>query len=384
MKKRTMQMFLYAGAAFASVCLLCWIATAEERQPEPGRHDTRNDDINKLLPLAYAKLKKVDVYGKVIDQWMNGVPDADVCISGHTADWMIGKRDKPYEVWAKTDKDGLFHAVLKYPNKAHPSASKNGYELVGRYYTDLVKHRTTAENPVVLQMRKKGEITFLVKKLPGTSRSRTMLLTKGTNGLTRAWDMLMNITNEKPPSVEYADLLVDGVYDVNKKAWTLTIGATNGTDGLVLDTKLLHEAPLDGYVKQCAFQVANEYSQTQYVYLRSRSPTVYSRIELTYDLCRDPGKSDYLRVLYDFCMNPYGERSFEFDERSDSVFSLADTLRREALEAFAAGRYPEKPKDMGKLAEETRGRVKREQEESSRRQREWQEQQRKQRETKAK
>ena len=385
MKKETTQVFFYAGAVFLSMCFVCWIATAgEQRQPESVRRDTRNDDFSKLLPLEYAKRRQVDVYGKVVDQWTNGVSDADVRVGGHTADWMLGKRDKPYEVWSKTDKDGLFHAVLEYPDRAYPSASKDGYELIGRYYIDLVQHRTTVEKPVVLQMRKRGEVTFLIKKEIGLPRQNRLLLTDGTNRMTRAWDMLMNIPNVKSPLVEYADLIVDGIYDENAKAWMLTVSATNGTDGVILDNRLLHEAPVDGYGKQCSIQVTDCNDLTRYIYLRSRQPTVYSRIELTCNLCYAPGKPDYLRVLYDFCLNPYGERGLEFDERSDSARGLAASLRKESLAAFAAGKYPEKKKDMGKLAEETRERVTRELEESNRRQREWQEQQRKLKEAKAK
>jgi hypothetical protein len=202
--------------------------------------------------------------------------------------------------------------------------------------------------------------------------------------MTTAWNMLKSVPYENSPLTEYTDIIVDGEYDENAKTWTVTLCATNGTDGMILDNRLLHEAPADGYVKQCAIRVTNLYDQTKYIYLRSRQPTVYSRIELTYNLCYDLGKPDYLRVLYDFCMNPYGERNFEFDERSDSAFGLAPSLRKEALEAFSAGRYPEKPKDMEKLAEETRERVAREMEEGNRRQREWQEQQRKLKEAKQK
>ena len=70
-------------------------------------------------------------------------------------------------------------------------------------------------------------------------------------------------------------------------------------------------------------------------------------------------------------VNPYGDRSLEFDGQSDSAVGLADSLKAEALTAWAAGRYPERKEDMGKLAEDIRERLKRETEESNRRNAEW-------------
>ena len=384
MKKKTMQVVYYAGAVFSSACLLCWIATAEDqRQPEPGWHDTRNDgDIRKLLPLAYAKLSKVDVYGKIIDQWTNGVPDADVCISGFSADWMLGKRLSNHKTWTKTDKDGLFHATLKYPDTARPSASKDGYELVGRYYTDLVQHRTTPENPVVLQMRKRGEAVFLIRKSP--ARNDAMLWTDGTNRITKVWDILTSLIDVKSPPVEYADIIVDGVYDANAKKGTVTISATNGTDGVILDDRLLHEAPTDGYKKQCVIQVSNPYEQTKYVYLRSRQPPVYSRIELAYNLCGSPTAPDSLRVYNNFCLNPYGERSFEYDERIEAGFNVRQTLTKEAVAAIRSGKYPPKPVDIGRQVREANEWFERDNEEKKRRQKEFYEEQRKLKEAKMK
>ena len=382
MKKETTRVFFYTGVVFLSMCFVCWIAIAgEQRQPEPVRRDTRNDDFSKLLPLEYAKRRQVDVYGKVVDQWTNGVPEADVRLSGYTAGWMIRQRDKRYEVWTKTDKAGLFHTVLEYPDTASLTASKEGYEFIrGGYYKEPVQHRTTAENPVVIRMRKRGEMTFLVKQAWGNVRSHTMFSAKGTNRMTTAWNMLKSVPYENSPLAEYTDIVFDGGYDANIKEWTLVICATNENDGLVLSDERLYEAPRGGYVKQHTIAVTNTSEQQKFIYLRSRQPTVYSRVELAYDLRGSFNEPPKLRVFYDFYLNPYGDRSLEFDERSDSAFGLAPSLRKEALEAFAAGRYPEKPKDMGKLAEETRERVAREQEESNRRKREWEAEQRKRKE----
>ena len=83
-------------------------------------------------------------------------------------------------------------------------------------------------------------------------------------------------------------------------------------------------------------------------------------------------------------MNPYGDRSLEFDERSDSVHGLAASLRAEALKAWAVGGYPERKEDMGRLADETRERLMREAEERNQRQREWQAEQEKLKEAKKK
>ena len=249
---------------------------------------------------------------------------------------------------------------------------------------DLInsRRRTSETKPAIIVLRKKEPETFLIVSPTGNRSSCDLFRTAGTNSVNRPFDIFAwkGEWNWPDSATTNADLQINASFDVTGNHWIVTYAVTNGAEGLILSDTVLYEAPETGYSPCTTFVMTNQH-QTCYMYLKSRDPAVYSRIMFKHDFMTD---DQSLWISGKVWTNPYGDRNLEYDERIDSAFVLADTLRKEALEAFAVGRYPEKPKDMGKLAEETRERVLREQEERNRRQKEWQAEQKKLKEAKNK
>ncbi|MDR2849561.1 MAG: hypothetical protein LBW77_03345, partial [Verrucomicrobiota bacterium] len=153
------------------------------------------------------------------------------------------------------------------------------------------------------------------------------------------------------------DLLIDAAFDADQTCWNITYSITNGPGGIVLSDKMLYEAPEIGYVRSVSVTVTNVYDWPRYLYVNSRTPTVYSRVLFFHNVRIEETPS--LRLSCKVWTNPYGERNLEQDERSDSVFGLLGGLESEAKAALASGKYPEKP-DMDKRVKEAQAQVKKE------------------------
>ena len=325
-------------------------------------------------------------YGRVVDQAGEGLEGAAVEIRWESAEWMLNRTQATEKTVVKTDIRGDWHAVLKRPVGASVgNVEKEGYAYTynkGSDSRDLINFPTTKANPVVSVLRKKEPLTFLIiSPSPNSGGSPDLLFrSESMNSVSRPLDLIAWKPGSewRESATTNADLRIDAVFNEERECWNFTYSITNGSGGIVLSDEMLYRAPADEYAPSVSvpISVKDRYCELQkYLYVRSRTPEIYSRILIKHSAY--VGESPSLRV---FCMvwtNPYGERNLEYDERVDSAFRLADTLRKEALEAWAAGRYPEKKEDMGRLAEETRERVMREIEEGNRRQKEWQERQRK-------
>jgi len=201
-----------------------------------------------------------------------------------------------------------------------------------------------------------GETTFLIINPRGGVT--TQLLWSKSNCAERAsLDLLSNIGKNKTPlDKRYLDLNTEVSFDVTNQSWAVFYRATNGTDGIVCSDQILYTAPESGYEKEVVFH--NPSRSPKYLYLRSRSPAIYSRIELTHEIFY-PGKPDRIRIQYRAWINPYGERNLEFDDSAEGCWRVKDALTEEAKVAILAKRLPEKP-DIQTLIKESNAKVARE------------------------
>ena len=326
-------------------------------------------------------------YGRIVDTEGKPIPDAVVVVSWNTLSLRKGFSDETYSDTLKTDGNGCFKKQCPNVARFFADVSKDGYEAVYQLGSDdFIKHPLhSEENPVTFVLRKRGPLTFLILSPNTGKRLDNVFESDETNSVSSPLDLLAWDSSRKwkDSATTNADLQIDAVFDATGQCWNITYSVTNGPGGIVLSDEMLYEAPADGYVPSVSVTCTTNSGIRKYLYVKSRTPAVYSRTEFSHRMnFRDVPLA--LGVACKAWVNPYGERGLEFDERIDSAFGLAESLRKEALEAFASGRYPEKKKDMGKLAEETRERVLREQEERNRRNREFQEQQRKLKEAKKK
>ena len=344
-----------------------------------------NEERERLIQEWRALPPRNEFFGQVVDMQGNPIPDATVNLSWHTLFIRGVSKTASLKETLKTDKNGCFKKKCSYVGSFYAYVSKDGYEeVLADRPGDFLDHPWhSEENPVITVLRKRGPLTFLIVSPSSGQWTDVIFGSDGTNSVSRPFDLLAWDSSRKwrDSATTNADLRIDAVFDVTEQCWNVTYSITNWPGGIVLSDEILYEAPAEGYVPRVSVTCTTNGSFRKYLYVKSRTPAVYSRVLFGH-------RMNFKDVPLAFGMgctawvNPYGERGLEYDERIDSAFFLTDILRKEALEAFAAGRYPEKPKDMGKLAEETRERVLREQEERNRRNREFQEQQRKLKEAK--
>jgi hypothetical protein len=259
---------------------------AQQPAGNAAANDGRPKSVAEAFQMIYSRLGTVPVYGRVVDQWTNGVEEADVRISWDSAAWMIGGPRKDYDDWAKTDVRGFFSATLDHPERAFAYPSKDGYATtLGNSSGDMIENRTSKDKPAVVFLRKKGEVSFLFTFPDSDERRKDVLLKiSGTNALSRPFDLLAwdSEYGWKKSAATNADLRADAVFDAGMKRWRVTYSVTNSPGGVILSDKLLYEAPLDGYAPSMSATLTDEGRQSKYLYLKSRTPTVHSRVGLEY------------------------------------------------------------------------------------------------------
>lgn len=358
-----------------------------------GGTDSQDENSSAALQRHLDKLRQqfeilepAIIYGIVIDQNTNGVPNANVRIQWRQATYLIGRAPVVSTGWTTTDNAGRFVFTCAKPYYASARVSCDGYECPIGSTGDLIALKTSKDNPAVIRVRKKGVQDFLVVSPSGVNDAPNCWLWVRHGEHKRVPFDICTRLGEKPVPVTYADLAFDAAFDTNRGCWSLTVSATNGTDGIVLDNDMLYEAPATGYVSKISLVITNAPTQREgvYLYLRSRSPAVYTRFRLEYDHWNDQQRDGQcLRLFYKAWTNPYGERNLEEDERvTENNWRTRKELTAESIQAIRSGRLPTKP-DIERRIKETNEGVAREEAEQDRRHRDWLDQLQRQKEGKA-
>ena len=281
---------LNRAASFAAAAMLATAACGEAlfspktSMGEWYRNCKTEEEHERRRQQLYAMPPRKVFYGRVVDTGGNPVPDAAVAVHWNTLSLRKGFSDETYTDTLKTDENGCFKK--KCPNAARffAEVSKDGYEGVyGLGSDDFVKHPLQSEeNPVTFVMRKRGPLTFLIisphlNRLPGT-----VFATGGTNSVSRPLDLTVwDSGNQwKNSATANADLQIDAVFDAAEQCWNITYSVTNGPGGIALSDEMLYEAPADGYVPSVSITCTSENSVNKYLYVKSRTPAVYSRVQL--------------------------------------------------------------------------------------------------------
>lgn len=298
----------------------------------------------------FDQMKPVKIYGKVVDTEGHPISETEVKLMWQQSTILIGKTDLGRFDSVTSRTDGCWDFTVQKPYRAFvQEARKEGYEYTTRYNQEssvrnLVEHRTTRDLPVVTVLRKKGETTFLIQS-DGPRPIRAVFPHSQTNSL----DLLAE-KGDKFRAGSYADLQVAIEYGRTGGAWTVTYSASNGTDGIVTDTNLLYEAPQEGYQKEV---VLNGPPWPRYLYLRSRTPAIYSRLDLEYFIWRGSDTNQTFSINYKAWVNPYGERNLEYDTDLENEWRLIDQLGDQAKTAIRQNKRPAKP-DLPKLVKEAK------------------------------
>jgi hypothetical protein len=260
--------------------------------------------------------------------------------------------------WVTSDKKGEWTFKLDKPDQVSiRTAQKDGYafdlrQSLERDMVVLGGQRRRREYPSTVVMRKKLEEVLLMACPDLDGRGELCMWLEQGQSKTVTVDLLAE--REKRDS-EYADLQISSIFDQTNQCWGLTFKVSDGFGGILNRNELLYEAPIDGYKKEVVFKLAikdRTEEDRNYLYLRSRSQKLYTRVMYRYDSWNDNRTGPTFRLYLGTATNPYGERSFE-DATGLRKYTFArDELLEEAKKAIRAGTLPKKPENLAKHLEE--------------------------------
>lgn len=312
---------------------------------------------------AMDRIPPITVYGRVLDQEENPVPEAAIEMSWHTVKLGLGwGEDIVKSEWINSNKDGSFKwTVVKGFSPSIRQLRKMGYEFIpsmSAYFDpmtggDLIIGSTTKEKPLLLYLRKKGETTFLLKRdtmrlemklggdvarfadiLPGPDQSELDMRAAGK--------MQGNRQIGFGAKVEYA---------TNDIAYRLTFVAPEG-GAVLLSDKILYEAPEQGYQTNVTVTISAKGNEKRlflvkkpmWLFIKTAEPTVYARLDVDFDAVTPS-------IRFKATINPYGERNFE--EETELDYSGRKQLDADARINLRQNKRPEKP-DLPKLVKEAK------------------------------
>lgn len=343
-------MRLYPITNALLLCVTAMVASgnlsAAKADQSPSLEEKRARESDEL------KRREIHAYGMVIDQDGTPVEGAQVLISWE--EFTIPFPGPVKDRWILSNKDGLWEFDKKAITMCVLDAKKDGY-LFSRLQQDrtyksddLRNNRTSPNNRVVLRLHKLSDPTFLVKQdgrlgraTPETPLARqcdlfqkkTMPIATGTNQLQPAF---------------YTDLEIRVEPHGTNGAWRVAYRTPGAGDGLIVNNALFFEAPASGYVSECVLAGVHDQDFPRYLYLRTRTPAVYTRFDMNYSL-----RPDSCVVSYESASNPYGSRSLEPDAELEPLWRLRERLTKEARAEITAGRRLNKA-DLAKLVKEAK------------------------------
>lgn len=300
-----------------------------------------------MFKQAVDRTVPVHIYGKVVD--LDGTPIADVDVTLGWADVRSVRGEKGYsgQKHLMTDALGLWNFTIEKPmNASIQAVTKDGYEYIvseesGR---DLIQSiRTTQGTPVVSVLRKRGETTFLLQR-----EEYQLIRVFSPNSQENSLDLLKE-KGDNSKAGNYDDLRVAVEYEPTTRKWAVTYSvATNGTDGIIASNNVLFEAPLDDYQKQI---VLSGPPWPRHLYMRSRTPAIYSRLDLDHSSWVASETNTGFRISYKAWINPYGNRNLEYEPELEKEWRLYDQLEDDAKTLIRGNKRPTKP-DLPKLIKE--------------------------------
>lgn len=289
--------------------------------------------------------------GKVVDQYAEPVPNAEVCVSYTTPslagcifpflpDW----GSVVHHTWKKTGSDGAFRVVgfhgYNWRISGAPGAQKTGYE-----YQYPVEY-DTANNFYLIRMRKRLNPCFLHHepyteygfKIPKRTLAVDFIQKEGVQldppkaRANSSWPL--------PPLIY--DVLIDVQFDSTAKTWNVTFRSPSDNGGIFATTNRAYEAPADGYTDRLSFSIPVSRQAVlgpKCLVIRSRNPQIFTRL----DVKHVTAKEDYLGLSFDRYTNPYGDRALDIDPRVDQDYSIRKKLIEDSQKAWQDGHPPAKP-----------------------------------------
>ena len=303
--------------------------------------------------VAKARLRKVDIYGKIIDQNGDPVPDAKVEVAWFDFIWPLGAVNKSTII--HTDKLGLWNFSTNATKIFINNVEKKGFIfnrlLINSSYSDkLYNNTTSSDNRFILIVNKMNDPTFIIHDfLP---RRNIYVDFRVGKEATFYYDVIRNkIINESRFSIEknselHPDLIVKCKND--SSGWSITHKVADEKDGLYISDCILYEAPSDGYKKEKTLS-GLKMPIDAYIYLviRNHNQPVYVFLKIRYNTWANHDS----RMIIEPWINPFGSRSFEPDPELEPLWKLQEQLTQEGVAALSAGKLLDKEAFKTRFAE---------------------------------
>ncbi len=256
--------------------------------------------------------------------------------------------------WIKTDGNGEWDFKVKAVYVNAWEARRDGY-LFSRLQQksslrtdDIENNRTSPTNRVVLRLHKLSDPTFLVQEDGRLGRATAEMPVATFFDIFQKKTLPIAEATNRPQGSFHADLEIRVEQQGPNGAWRVTYRTPVTGDGLIVTNALLFEAPAAGYASECVLDGVHDQDFPRYVYLRTRTPALYSRFDMNYSL-----RPDSCVVSYESSSNPYGMRSLEPNAELESLWQLREQLTKEARVEITAGRRLNKS-DLPKLVKEAK------------------------------
>jgi hypothetical protein len=343
--------------------LFCQIAMAvpadgQELSPDEARQIFKNletmseKEKTNWIQKTIDKMPYRTVYIKVEDDKGNPLTDADVVLKWRQASTDYQKeRYTIYTERGKTDVSGRVKFTCEKICDADADASKSGYvRVTGGRSTMAVtslfnpSNLTAEEKPARIIFRKKYPSSFLLTHPTVRGGRDGWFGVRSANITMKTFDIL-SLVGAKMSSHDISnrmDLRIEPSLDETTGIWFVRFSATNNIDGLILSDDKLFEAPESGYEHSVILEIPLGHQNEKMLYLRGKNPLIFSRAVMYCRNQKEIKSGNLLSVNFEICINPYGGRTFEYDERYDNFWREKPQWVEDAKAALREGRYPER------------------------------------------
>jgi len=299
------------------------------------------------------------VIGKVIDTDGRPIPDSQVTLELYQYSGAQSAHLEKHILVTNTNAEGTYQFVCEKARSASVSAFKPGYAAVYRPGVGtVIGGAPYTKDRGVVTLRKQNPLSFLLMPSKG-HRYSSWIVARGTNQVTESVDLLAKLGDTEKTRIPRTEDIVIAVSQTEANGdWMVEMSATNGTDGLILSRSYMYYAPPNDYGRSCRFSVTNFTESQIYLYTRTRVPAIYTRLEMEYRKIYDKQRPAGLKITVRPAVNPYGERTFEYDERFDTFWREKPKWIEDAKAALREGRYPQKIDIDALIKAEAEGRMK--------------------------
>ena len=354
MRLRISTKFILAGSALVLIALAYGACTQGGLRAVAGLiHNARMAGFVKSFDTS------IDFYGRVLDQDDRPVEGAVVSVGirhfSLISSYFVGSKN----LVMTTGQDGLFEiSDFRGSDLFIGGISREGYGyMLSQNPVNSFDYGGSTEpafvpdkdNPVIFRIRKK----LLNRTLLFENRHWTIQVLSENSGKVYRYDLVEQKWTQPPdkPSREkwsnQCDLRYGATLDETTGIWRVVFSACDPNGGVIASEKKLYEAPQEGYQSEWSFfPKVGRLPEKQYLYLKSRKPSIFGRIEIenvNFD-------NRILLIGTKVVTNPYGDRVLDSVDM-DSLTShqrvvLKKRLKSEAKAALREGRLPPRPKIM--------------------------------------